>query len=113
MARAGKLNRRFRFEQRADQDDGYGNTKAVWSAVFTHAGSRRFLRGGETVQAARLEGRQPVIVKIRSSAASRAVTTDWRAVDARSGEIYNIRTVNPTDDRKYIEFMCEAGVADG
>lgn len=110
---SGNLKHRFRFEQRSDVDDGYGNTKGAWVAVFTYAAGRRFLRGGETVQAARLEGRQPVVLTIRSSAASRAVTTDWRCVDARTGEIYNIRTVNPTEDRKYIDFICESGVADG
>lgn len=110
---AGRLNQKFRFEQRSDVADGYGNTKAAWATVFTHAAARKFLRGGETVQAARLEGRQPVLLTIRSSAASRAVTTDWRAVDDRSGETYNIRAVNPTEDRKYIDILCESGVADG
>lgn len=75
----------------------------VWAAI-------RFLRGGETVIAARLTGRQPAVVTVRASAATRLITTDWRMRDLRSGEVYAIRAIVPSDDRAYLELTCESGV---
>lgn len=110
---AGRLNQRFRFESRAEQSDGAGNTVSNWVARFVTAAARQNLKGGEAVMASRLEGRQPVILRIRVSTDSRAVTTDWRAVDARSGEAFNIRSKTETDDRLYFDMLCESGVAEG
>ena len=113
MVGAGRLDRRLSFERRTEVDDGYGNTVAGdWTPQFTTAANRKWLRGGEAVMAARLESRQPVILTIRNSVAARHVGSDWRAVDARSGEIYNIRE-NPkeSDDRMYLEMLAESGVA--
>jgi head-tail adaptor len=110
---AGRLNQRFTFERRVSQGDGAGNTVAAFVPVFTCAAARADLKGGETVMASRLEGRQPVVLRIRASAESRAVTTDWMARDARSGETFNIRSKSETGDRLYFDMLCEAGVAEG
>lgn len=110
--RAGELDRRLSFERRVEVDDGYGNTSGDWELQFTVAANRKWLRGGETVLAARLESRQPVILTIRNSAQARAITADWRAVDTRSGAVYNLRE-NPKEgeSRAYLEMLAESGVA--
>ncbi|NRP70607.1 hypothetical protein ILFOPFJJ_01488 [Ensifer psoraleae] len=112
MIGGGKLDRRLRFEKREGQEDQYGNTVSTWVLQFTEAAHRVWLRGGETVMAARLESRQPVIITIRNSARARTVTADWRAVDTRDGRVYNLRE-NPkeSDNRGYLEMLAEGGVA--
>lgn len=110
---AGKLDRRFRFEARQEIDDGHGSPVAGdWLPRFTVWGNRKFLRGGETVIAARLESRQPAILTIRDSRQAREITADWCVVDTGDGRVYNIRE-NPklSDDRGLLEMLAEAGVA--
>ena len=111
MVGAGKLDRRFSFYKRQEQDDGAGNTVSDWVLQFSQQGNRKWLRGGESVMAARLESRQPVILTVRASTQARAVNNDWRVVD-RDGTIYNVRE-NPkeSDDRGFLEFLAESGVA--
>ena len=111
MTDAGLLNERFRFEKRVDQADGYGNFQGDWQAQFTVYGRRQDLRGGETVIAARLEGRQPAVITIYNSIQARTITTDWRAVDARNDDIWNIRSITRLEDRGSIDLLCERGVA--
>lgn len=108
---AGRLDRRLSFYRRVEQDDGAGNTVSDWVLQFSQQGNRKFLRGGESVMAARLESRQPVILTVRASTQARAVTNDWRVVD-RDGTVYNVRE-NPkeSDDRGFLELLAESGVA--
>lgn len=111
---AGPLNQRWRFEKRSESADGYGNTVSTWSAQFTAWTGRRDLRGGEGVMASRLEGKQPAILTVRAATSTtRTITTDWRAVNVNTGQVMNVRSVTETPDRKFIEMLCEAGVADG
>ena len=109
---AGRLTERMRFEKRASiARDGYGNFEGDWQAQFTVAAQRQMLRGGETVIAARLNGRQPAILTIRRSAQSETITTDWRAVDTRAGDVWNIRSISPSEDRASFDLLVERGVA--
>ncbi|MDW9855062.1 head-tail adaptor protein [Sinorhizobium meliloti] len=113
MTAAGKLDRRLRFEARQEIDNGHGSPMSGdWLLRFTVWGKRLFLRGGETVLAARLESRQPAILTIRDSKQAREITSDWRVVDTSDGRVYNIRE-NPklSDDRAFLEMLVEAGVA--
>lgn len=114
MADIGKLNRRVAFDAPVDAPDGHGGTETAWGdpaqAVSVWA-NFRYLRGGETVQAARLEGRQPIVVTVRSSAATRVISEAWRMRDSDGAE-YNIRSGPvPSDNRLYLEFTVESGVA--
>lgn len=86
--------------------DEYGRTLG-WDQRFEARANFRYLRGGETVQAARLEGRQVVVVTIRQHAKSQAITSAWRMRDTRRGITYNVRSVVPTDDRRFLELTCE------
>jgi SPP1 family predicted phage head-tail adaptor len=107
---AGSLKERVSFAVRGEQDDGYGNSVAGWVEQFQTAGAYTNLRGGETVIAARLENRHPVVVRVRSSVATRGVTSDWRLTDIRTGRQYAIRDVTHDVGRAYIDFLCESGV---
>ncbi|MDK1489374.1 head-tail adaptor protein [Sinorhizobium sp. 7-81] len=106
---AGRMQSIFRFDNRSEVEDGFGNTVGNWIEVFRGAAEVTYLRGSETVMAARLTGKQPAILKIRSSEKSRSLTTDYRAVDARSGTEFAIRAVTPTSDRLYLEILVESG----
>lgn len=108
---AGELRERMSFQQRAVQSDGYGNSQGDFETEFTvRAGvTPRF--GGETVLAARLAGRAVATIKVRISPDTRQVTTDWRMLDALNGDIWNIRSIVDSDERGYIEMLCEKGVA--
>lgn len=110
---AGELRERVAFEYRAAVDDGYGNeVSGDWTLGFRCAARIKPLRGGESVQAARLAGKQPVAITVRVSSNTRAVTTDWRVRDTRTDEVYNIRSkVNPDEKRAYFEMECDSGVA--
>jgi len=109
---AGKLDRRLRFEKRLEVDDGAGNYTAGWVLQFETAAHRMWVRGGETVMAARLESRQPAVLVVRNSANARQIGNDWRAVDKRDGRVYNIREIpKESDDRAMLEMLAEAGVA--
>jgi head-tail adaptor len=101
------------FDKREMVDDGFGNTVAGdWAEQFRRRARFTYLRGSETVMAARLEGRQPIILRVRSDAQTRTITADWRARDIRRGIEFNIRTVPPgTVSRQWIELLAESGIA--
>lgn len=115
--RAGELTERFRFEKRRDsspEGDGFGNFEAEWQVQFTVAAKLRFRRGGEDVLAARLAGTQPAILTIRVSRQAWEIRSDWRCVNDRTGEAFNIRE-EPTlnRDRDGLEMLIERGVNSG
>ncbi|WP_370281558.1 head-tail adaptor protein [Pseudooceanicola sp.] len=91
--------------------DAAGSQVGWTPSAYVCRGKIRYLRGGETVQAARLDGKQPVVVTIRRSDDAQAIDTDWIMRDARGGEKYNIRAVVPTEDRRWLEITAESGVA--
>ena len=96
-----------RIETNPDAPNDFGNVVADWQeqgevwAEFIH------LRGGEAVIAGRLSGRHPVVVRVRSSALTRSVTTDWRIRDARRGTEYAVRDI--TTGLAMIDILCESG----
>lgn len=113
MTTIGQLRERVAFEYRATVDDGLGNEEAGdWTPGFTVAARIAPARGAESIQAARLAGKQPVLITVRSSTQTREVGLSWRARDVRKGTLYNIRSiVNPDEQNKYLDMECDAGVA--
>lgn len=109
-ATAGELRQKIELQVRTLVDDGYGNeiagpfeTQATVHAKF------HFLRGGEEVMAGRLAGKQPAIITVRSSAATRTLTTDWRIL--KDGQEWNIRSITDPDGRRaWLEILAESGV---
>lgn len=107
----GALDHRFGFSQQTKAGDGLGGETSEFMEVFVCAAGVTHLRGGEAVQAARLQGQKTVVIRVRSSSQSRKVTADWRATDKRSGVIFNVRDVTPTSDGLYLDVTAQSGVA--
>lgn len=111
---SGALRVKLHFQMRPLVDDGRGNEQAGdFATVFSDYAELIPLRGGEPVQAARLTGVQPYIVRLRSHTASREVTPSWRALDARNPKrVLNIRSVSdPDQTNAWLEMMADDGVA--
>lgn len=110
---AGKLNRRVHLQSREEDDDGWGGTvpgTGDWVTIDTVSAEFRPMRGGEAVIAARLTGKQPYVVRVRQAAATRQIRHDWRLVDARTGEVLELRSPvhDPDGKRAWLEFVVEA-----
>lgn len=109
---AGELRERVTFQQRSAQSDDYGNAEGAFADAFTVAARIAPARGAETIQAARLAGREPVVITIRYSSQTAQIRTEWRAYDVRAQKYYNIRSiVNPDEHKQYLDLECDAGVA--
>ncbi len=113
---AGDLRYQVKFSERDTVNDEYGNPSTGWTDRFTVSANITPRLGGEAVEAARLAGRQPVIIRVRKSADTALIRTDWKATNTIDGTEYNIRTaVDPNQGNvehgKYIDMMAEAGVA--
>lgn len=114
MPGAGSLRERLAFQRRSVGDDGYNNEVAGdFETIFVEPAGMVAKVGGESVMAARLVGRQPYIVTVRQSERTRAVTPDWRIVDARDERrIFNIRAIHDPDGRRaWLDMLVEQNVA--
>lgn len=108
---AGQLYESVAWDERPTVLDGYGNETGEFAEVFRCRAAFTFLRGGESVIAARLEGRQPVVVRVRSTSQTRLIEPDWRMRDLRTGDAYAVRSISPTPDRRWLDVLVEKGVA--
>lgn len=121
---SGHLFESVAFDERALQSDGHGNQQEDFVEAFKCRAGFVYLRGTESVIAARLEGRQPIVVRVRASSDTRQIDTDWRMRDLRNGSwagdsgseywdgpVYAVRSVIPTEDRQFIDVTVEKGVA--
>lgn len=113
---AGVLRQRVTFAERNTIQDEYGNVSTGWIDRCTVNANITPRLGGEAVEAARLQGRQPVVIRVRSTPATRVITTDWKATDIRSGTEYNVRTaidafLGGGQHGFYIDMLAESGVA--
>lgn len=109
---SGKLRSRLHFQRRSAGDDGFGTpTVGDFATVFTDAAEIIPRMGSEPVMGARLQGLQPVTIRVRSHAATRGLDATWRAVDSRSGAIYAITSppVNTDQKNQYIEMLATIG----
>jgi head-tail adaptor len=120
---AGQLYERVAWDKREPVDDGYGNSEGAFVEQFQCRAGFTYLRGGETMIAGRLQGKQPIVVRVRSSSSTRQIGPDWRMRDARkgswtdssetvwSGPTYAVRSIAATPDRMWLDVMVEEGVA--
>lgn len=111
MAGAGDLRHRVAFDRRVETSDGYGNYEGDWAEQFSRRAAFIYAGGGESVTAARLEGRGVMKVRVRSCMLTRTIEQDWRMRDARSGAEYAIREVDAVTDRQWVYLVVERGVA--
>ncbi len=91
--------------------DGQGGEEEGWTLEHTCRANFRFLRGGETVQSARLTGKQPVVMTVRDCRELLEINSHWKIRDKRTDTDYNVRSVVLTDDRLFLEITAESGVA--
>jgi len=121
---AGQLFEHVAFDMREQVDDGHGNYEQTFVEQFNCRAGFTYLRGGEAVIAGRLEGKQPIVVRVRVSSQSKRIATDWQMRDMRNGAwandggnqywtgpVYAVRSVIPTTDRQWIDVTVEGGVA--
>ncbi|WP_027142718.1 head-tail adaptor protein [Mesorhizobium sp. WSM3626] len=108
---AGQLRELVTLQDFVEMDDGHGNTISDWFDVATVPARIRYLKGSEEVLSARLTGVQPIVITIRNGGPVAVVTTDWRALDARAGTAFNIRSIIKAERGDYIDLLVESGVA--
>jgi head-tail adaptor len=112
---AGALYENVAFDKRVegnpDSPADYGNTVMDWAEQFVRRAAYVHLRGGESVMAGRLQGRHSQIIRVRADSGTKAITTDWRARDKRTGVAFNIRDITPSADRLWLDILVESGVA--
>jgi head-tail adaptor len=117
MARAGSLRDSVRFERRGPAGNVGGVVKASWSPLCgPFRAEIKPLRGGETIQAARMAGRDQVLMSLHGCRALAEVTSDDRVVDARDPtRTWNIVAppTNPDGRGQWIEITAERGGSDG
>lgn len=119
MARRPMLRETVRIERRAAVDDGYGNViSGGWSSTASPIYAEiKPMRGREEVLAGKLSGTMPFEITLRwrsdlAEGVDRLTTAD-RVVNVRTGETYNIRSIeNPDMRNRWLLLTCEAGVAD-
>jgi head-tail adaptor len=109
---AGARSVRVAFDAPVSVPNGMGGTISDWADVpvvrWAHV---RYLLGGETVLAARLEGVQPAVVTVISDTDTRAITPEWRMRRVADDAPAAVRAVKPTQDRGELEITVEFGVA--
>jgi len=105
------MRARLSFQQRTTGDDGFG-TPVVgdFAEVFQDFAEITPRMGSEAVMASRLNGLQPVTIKVRSHTKTRAIDTTWRAV-GRGSEVYSITSPPINSDQKndWIEMLATVG----
>jgi hypothetical protein len=112
MARATKLD----FQKRTTGDDGFGGTVVGdYATVFSEYGELIMRMGSEPVLSSRLQGVQPLTIRVRSNANTRTLDATWRAV---AGDVvYAIVSppVNVSQKNDFIDMMATIGgqTADG
>jgi hypothetical protein len=120
---AGQLYEYVAFDERQAASDGYGNVEGGFAQVFACRAGFTYLRGSEAVIASRLEGKQPIVVRVRATTETRQIEPEWRMRDLQngawtdsdemvwSGPIYAVRSTAETPDRAWIDVLVERGVA--
>lgn len=119
---SGQLYERVAFDERAQVSDGEGNYEDDFVEQFVCRAGFTYLRGTEAVIAGRLEGRQPIVVRVRRNNKTKEIKADWRMRDTRNGEWlgesgeeywsgpeYAVRSAIPTEDRQFIDVLVESG----
>lgn len=108
MIYPGQLDRRVTFRQQTTDANG----EASGYADFVTRNARvEPLRGSESVQAARLAGKQPVKITIRRDRVTKYLDNSYQAKDARAAAdsppiiiAWDISSAYPSEDLKWMHF---------
>lgn len=111
MPSAGELRERLTFQSPTPVDDGMGNRTEGFSDEFTCHARLQPRVGGETVLAARLEGRQVYLIHVHRSPSTLSIKADWRATHV-DGRVFQMKSPPRNVDERghYLEMDAELGV---
>jgi head-tail adaptor len=114
MSAAGELNQKISFQRRTSTPDGFGNNELGWAALSGPFSARiRPINGKEEVLVGKLAGVQPFEIVVWSSTKTRAITVEDRAVNARTGQAYDITAIQNPDERNgFLSMLAKAGDAE-
>lgn len=103
---AGQLDRRVTFQSFVMIEDDMGGVVHGWEDRFTLWAHILYLRGSEAVMQARLVSKAPVIITVRRSAQSVAITSEWRAVIG--GVVFDLKEdPRPSENFGLLETLAE------
>lgn len=112
---AGPLKTKVFFQARPLVNDGYDNMVpgGEWETQFHPDGTWANLQpmvGSESVQASRLQGKQPYLVTVRASEDTRLVNSSWRIVVKNDPDRVLAITAPPIEpERGWIEIIATDG----
>ncbi len=104
---AGALHEAIAFDAPSGGADAFGGQTEAWTEAHVCRAQWIYGKGDESVQAAREAGRAAYKIKVRSCAATRALTTDYRMRDVRRGTVWNIRECDAITDRAWVHLVVE------
>jgi head-tail adaptor len=110
MSSASRVQHRVTFAAEVRTPDGGGGVTIAWVDQFTTYAEYMHLNGSETVIAGRITGTHTQVMRLRSTAQTRAINTLWKATDEQ-GRAFNLRDVTVTEDRKWLDVLATRGVA--
>ena len=103
---AGRLNQRVTFQAYVMIETDMGGVVEGWEDRFALWAHLRYLRGSEAVMQARLVSKAPVIITVRRSAQSVAITSEWRAVIG--GVVFDLKEdPRPSENFGLLETLAE------
>lgn len=105
-AEAGELRRRVEFRRRATDPANGGARTGPWVSLVTRDARIQPRFGGETFQAARMAGEQPVTITVRADSLTRALDNACAARDARDlTVVWDIRSAVLLEDGAWVEML--------
>jgi head-tail adaptor len=110
----GDLTHRVDLYKRNTEGVGYVPDAPAWMLVVSCRPARiRELSGREDEIAGRMEEGRSVEITLRMEGALKAMDSGWRLKNARTGRLYNIRSVSDvTAQDRMITLLCEYGTED-
>ncbi len=110
MTGAGQLREVIEIWAPTDGDDGFGGVipgGGPPAVLFTAPARIQILRGTETVMAGRLAGTQTIAITMRWQPAFDDATASWTAKNARTGQAYNIKSIEPDERKSFVNILTE------
>ena len=109
MAKIGRMKDALAFDKRSTIKDAFGGESEIYTEQFSQACELIHMSGSESVDSARLAGREVYKARLRSSEQLRAVTSaGWQVRDTRRGKTYNITSIDAVTDRAQVWIILEA-----
>lgn len=97
--KSGDLRDRVRFERKADYSEGYANASTSWSTIATVSAGIAPLSGDEKVIAGQMFEEANAKISVRDTSVFDGLTTKDRAVNIRTGTIYDLLHIDRVTSR--------------